>query len=47
MKSKNLKCFKCNYGWKSIKKKPKLCPRCHSPNWNRKSMKSFVDFILK
>ena len=30
-------CKKCNYAWRSIRKKPKYCPyckNCKSPRWN-------------
>jgi hypothetical protein len=48
MKKKyNLKCLRCYHKWKSTKSNPKKCPCCKNPNWNKKDMKIFLDFLLE
>lgn len=40
-------CVKCKHEWKGRKqKKPKLCPSCHSPNWEKSSEKDFVSLLI-
>ena len=33
------KCLRCENEWKSIKRKPKVCPRCKSYAWNKPRVK--------
>jgi death-on-curing protein len=42
-------CFRCYHTWKKrIKSRPsKLCPRCHSPYWNKPRKKVSKEFVLK
>jgi rubrerythrin len=46
-KEKILFCVKCEHEWKQRgKKKPKQCPSCHSPNWNKRNNKDLVELIV-
>lgn len=41
------KCIKCNHIWENRrKKKPKVCPRCKNPNWNKINNKEMVNLII-
>lgn len=34
---RRFRCLRCGHRWitrLSARKKPKLCPKCHNPNWN-------------
>lgn len=45
--SNELHCIKCKHDWKQRgKKKPKYCPCCHNPNWNKRDAGDFADLIL-
>ncbi len=46
-KNKKYKCMRCKYSWKARTKKPRICPRCKSKNWNKKKISDIVDLILK
>jgi hypothetical protein len=40
-------CLKCNHKWKQRgSDKPKKCPCCTNPNWNRRSSKEIIDYIV-
>jgi hypothetical protein len=40
-------CIKCNHKWKQRGKNiPKQCPRCHNPNWNKRSNKDLIRLII-
>ncbi len=40
-------CMKCDHKWKQRrKKKPKKCPSCTNPNWDKRSNKDLVDLIV-
>ena len=32
---KQLKCSRCNHGWNPRKMEVRVCPRCHSPYWDK------------
>ena len=45
--SKELHCVKCEHEWKQRgKKKPKCCPSCHNPNWDKRDVKDLASLIL-
>jgi len=47
-KNKKLECLRCGNIWNQrFKTKPKRCPICKNPNWNKKKIKDFVDFLFK
>ena len=49
MKKEKMKldCMKCGHKWKQRgKKKPKKCPCCFNPNWNKRSTKDLANLIL-
>ncbi len=40
-------CIKCSYRWlQRGNKKPKTCPRCRNPNWNRKKSKDIIKCLV-
>lgn len=42
-----LHCVKCNHKWPQRgKKKPKKCPCCNNPNWNKMDAKDLVKLII-
>ena len=45
------RCERCSHEWvpKNFKKEPDVCPKCHSPYWNRprKSFMTYEDFRAK
>jgi rubrerythrin len=43
----NLVCLRCGHKWKSVRKNPKRCPCCKSPNWNKMDMKKFLNFLIE
>ena len=46
-KEKILFCVKCEHEWKQRgKKKPKKCPSCNNPNWNKRNNKDLVGLIV-
>ncbi len=46
-KCKENKCIKCEHRWKQRgKKKPKTCPSCNNPNWNKINDKELVGLIV-
>lgn len=43
----DLHCMKCKHDWKQRgKKKPKKCPCCNNPNWNKRDAKNLAVLIL-
>jgi rubrerythrin len=50
MQDKKIKinrCVKCNHNWKQRgKKKPKKCPSCTSPNWDKMNEKDLISLIV-
>ena len=44
-------CERCGHEWipKQLQKEPSVCPKCHSPYWNRprKAMMTYEDFRKK
>ena len=48
IKMEKLKCLKCGHSWKQRGKTlPKKCPCCTNPNWNIKTNKNIIDFLIK
>jgi len=46
-KIKYNQCCRCGHKWKQRKKrKPKICPLCKNPNWNKISYKKLINFIV-
>ena len=44
---KKLICIKCEHIWEQRrKKKPKYCPKCHNPNWDKRNAEDFASLIL-
>jgi hypothetical protein len=40
-------CVKCDHGWKQRgKKKPKKCPSCTSPNWDKRTNQDLINLIV-
>jgi hypothetical protein len=40
-------CVKCNHKWKQRRKrKPKYCPFCHNPNWNKLTGNDLINLIV-
>jgi len=40
-------CVKCKRRWEQRSdKKPKQCPYCHNPNWDKISSKDLISFIV-
>jgi len=37
--NKKHKCKKCEYEWKSIVEKPKVCPACKSYTWDKERIR--------
>ncbi|MFA6358757.1 MAG: hypothetical protein WCY09_08905 [Candidatus Omnitrophota bacterium] len=35
---KQLKCKRCDYEWNPRKPDVRVCPKCHSPYWDREKM---------
>jgi Zn finger protein HypA/HybF involved in hydrogenase expression len=35
-----LKCERCDYEWNPRRKEVRVCPKCHSPYWDRKRKNS-------
>jgi len=45
--NKNTYCMKCEHRWRQRgKKKPKKCPRCNNPNWDKRKAKDLANLIL-
>lgn len=41
IKKKGYKCLRCKHKWIPRKeKKPRWCPKCHSPYWDKQRKKS-------
>jgi len=36
VKLQKLKCKRCGYSWVPRAEEVRVCPRCHSPYWDRK-----------
>ena len=44
---KKLFCLRCGHKWNQRgKKKPKKCPSCTNPNWNKKKANEMLKIIL-
>jgi len=44
---KKLVCKKCGHKWfPRSEKKPKYCPKCCNPNWNKASKKEIEDMLM-
>lgn len=40
-------CLKCNHQWiQRGKNKPKKCPCCNNPNWNKRNARNIAKLIL-
>jgi rubrerythrin len=40
-------CMRCGHKWKQRgSDKPRNCPCCKNPNWNRRSAKEIIDYIV-
>jgi rubrerythrin len=42
-----LKCVKCGHSWNQRgSDKPKKCPCCTNPNWNKRNAKELIGLML-
>ena len=47
METKILCCVKCKHKWKQRGgEKPRHCPSCKNPNWNKRSVKEMIGYIV-
>ena len=48
IRNDNIFCFRCYHTWKRrIEIKPKYCPKCKSPYWNKPRKRISREFVLK